>query len=206
MAGNTATDIGRRIKELREGKKLRQADLAEKVTVKRETVNQWENGTRQIKGEDIAALADALDTTTDYILRGIASEHVDIARYTHLSDKAIERLHRLGSTGPVAKGYRIAITDMLSELIESDGFYEMFSGMGFYFIYGGLLPPHAYTSDVGELTEEEWRKFHDWANAHGQEILPRNSIKDYYLQRAADALKIICEQIAAKEKEAATNG
>lgn len=206
MAGNTATDIGKRIKELREGKKLRQADLAEKVTVKRETVNQWENGTRQIKGEDIAALADALDTTTDYILRGIASDHVDIARYTHLSDKAIERLHLLGTMGPIAKGYRIAITDMLSNLIESNGLFDMCSGMGFYFIYSGVLPEDAYTADVGEITNEEWLKFHGWANAHGQEILPRNKIKDYYLQCAADALKKICVEIAAKEKEARGNG
>lgn len=201
MAGNTATDIGRRIKELREGKKLRQADLADKVTVKRETVNQWENGTRQIKGEDIAALADALDTTTDYILRGIASEHVDIARYTYLSDKAIEQLHRLGTSGPAAKGYRLAITDMLSELIESNRFYDIFSSMGFYFIYSGVLPEDAYTSDVDELTTEEWKKFHAWANAHGQEILPRKAIKDYYLQRAADAFKKACEDIATKETD-----
>ena len=201
MAGNTATDIGKRIKELREGKKLRQADLAEKVTVKRETVNQWENGTRQIKGEDIAALADALDTTTDYILRGIAAERVDISRYTHLSDKAIERLHQLGTTGPAANGRQIPITQMVSDLIASNGMYELFNGIGLYFIYSGVFPAEAGTESAEEITIEEWTKFLSWATAHGQEILPRQAIKDYYLQRAADALKNICMDIAQKEAQ-----
>ena len=91
MEGNS---IGSRVAERRNEMGLKQRELADMLSVKRETVNQWENGIRQIKGEDIARLADALETTTDYILRGIKPENLDIARETGLSDKAIEVLRK----------------------------------------------------------------------------------------------------------------
>ena len=62
--------IGGRIKKLREEKGEIQADVAKKLNVKRETVNQWENNTRDLKTEYTVKLADYYNTTCDYILRG----------------------------------------------------------------------------------------------------------------------------------------
>lgn len=59
---------------------------------RREVVSYWENGSRDIKSGDIVLLADVLDTTCDYILRGIQSENIDIYRATGLSDGAISFL------------------------------------------------------------------------------------------------------------------
>ncbi len=120
MSSNTngVSEIGKRIAELRKGMDLTQEELAKRISVKRETVNQWENGVRQIKGPDIAALADTLDTTCDYILRGISAENVDIHQAIGLSDDAIEILKCAES----ALGYedtanpnkiRIGILDLL---------------------------------------------------------------------------------------------
>ena len=43
--------IGERIKKLREEKGETQAEVAKKLNVKRETVNHWENGERDLKTE-----------------------------------------------------------------------------------------------------------------------------------------------------------
>ena len=72
MDSNKMT-IGERIKQRRESLGLTQRELSERLFVKRETINQWESGTRQIKGDDIARLADTLETTCDYILRRATS-------------------------------------------------------------------------------------------------------------------------------------
>ena len=92
---NSQKTIGKRIKELREKKGETQADLAKELYVKRETVNQWENETRDLKTAYTIKLADYYNTTCDYILRGVQSENVDINRITGLSDEAIEFLNYL---------------------------------------------------------------------------------------------------------------
>ena len=89
--------IGERIRKLREGKKLTQQQLAKEMYVKRETVNQWENETRDLKTDYTVKLADYFNVTCDYILRGIKSENVDINRALGLSDKAIDQLIKLSS-------------------------------------------------------------------------------------------------------------
>lgn len=82
-------DIGQRIKELREMSCLTQADIAKALSVKRETVNQWENGTRDLKTDYSIKLANYFNTTCDYILRGVKSKNVDVNRTLGLTDKAI---------------------------------------------------------------------------------------------------------------------
>ena len=120
-----SNSIGARVAERRNEMGLKQRELADMLSVKRETVNQWENGIRQIKGEDIARLADALGTTTDYILRGIKTENLDISRETGLSDKAIEILRKSSTAKADAIGCTSKHQDCLSGLIESKFFYDL---------------------------------------------------------------------------------
>lgn len=84
--------IGARIKQLRAAKGMTQAQLAKRLNVTREKVNFWENEIRDIKSTDIVLLADTLETTCDYLLRGIAPENVTIASELGLSNKSIESL------------------------------------------------------------------------------------------------------------------
>ena len=60
--------ISENIKNAREAAGLTQAHLAEMVGECRETIKNWESGTRQIKAVQIARLSVALGVTSDYLL------------------------------------------------------------------------------------------------------------------------------------------
>lgn len=208
-----SNSIGARVAERRNERGLKQRELADMLSVKRETVNQWENGIRQIKGEDVARLADALETTTDYILRGIKAENLSAAKETGLSDGAITKLRQLsqagerpGERGVYRYGYTIETLRVLSELIESNHFHELFNSIGGYLIAAGVLPDEAYKSEEQDLTVEEYSRFYGWAKGRGLEVIPRNDAKELYLQKACDILKDICKEMLehgkhSREKE-----
>lgn len=61
-------DIGERIKQLRESEHLTQAQLAKKLNVKSQTINQWEHGERDLKTGYIIELANFFGVSADYIL------------------------------------------------------------------------------------------------------------------------------------------
>ena len=63
--------IGQRIKEMREVRGFTQKQLADLIGVAQNTISQYENGTAKTSIEIIVKLAKVLDTTTDYLLRGI---------------------------------------------------------------------------------------------------------------------------------------
>ena len=60
--------LGERIAEKRKESGLTQAQLAEKINVKREIINYWENGSRDIKAGSIVLLAKVLGVSTDFLL------------------------------------------------------------------------------------------------------------------------------------------
>ncbi len=101
ITSNQFTDIGERIKRLREDKGLTQAELAKKLNVKRETVNQWENNVRDLKTQYTISLAKEFNVSADYIL-GITPDIKttdptikEICEYTGLSEKAVREISTL---------------------------------------------------------------------------------------------------------------
>lgn len=62
--------IGQRIKELRIECELTQQELANKIGASQNTISQYEHGRAKASIEIIVKLAETLNTTTDYILRG----------------------------------------------------------------------------------------------------------------------------------------
>lgn len=57
-----------RIQAAREQKKIRQKDLATKLGIAPNTLSQYETGKREPDFETLRRIADALDTSTDYLL------------------------------------------------------------------------------------------------------------------------------------------
>ncbi len=60
--------VGTRLKELRKSKHLSQTALGNKIGVTKISISGYENETRIPSLENIIKLADALETTTDYLL------------------------------------------------------------------------------------------------------------------------------------------
>lgn len=85
----------KRIAELRKEKGLTQDDIAKKLFIKRETVAQWEVGSRDIKTAYIAPLAEIFGVTTDYLLEvtdNRTAANAEIGKITGLSDRSIAAL------------------------------------------------------------------------------------------------------------------
>ena len=62
--------ISERIKELRSAKKLTQSDLALKVGLSYIQVGRYETGKSAPSADVLNKLAEALDTTTDFLMNG----------------------------------------------------------------------------------------------------------------------------------------
>ena len=89
--------IGERIRALRESKGLSQQAVAEALQIKRESINSWENGLRDLKTASIVALADYFGVSTDYLLGRTECKSPDIdvqaiCKKTGLSEAAVSTL------------------------------------------------------------------------------------------------------------------
>ena len=67
--------IGTRIKELREAKGLRQAQLGEQLSVSDKTISKWEKDKSQPDAESMVALASFFGVTLDYLLAGATASN-----------------------------------------------------------------------------------------------------------------------------------
>lgn len=63
--------MSNRIQELRREKGFSQEELGSKIGVSRQSVSKWEGDQNVPDLKNIIAMSDILDTTTDYLLKGI---------------------------------------------------------------------------------------------------------------------------------------
>lgn len=126
--------IGERITALREARGLSQKDLSDELakiglTVRRETVTQWENGTRDLKTEYLAKLSQFFNVSADWLL-GLtdAPERTPAAvDELGLSMNAVDRLlslHNVSKVPPECNRY--SRCDLLSDLLEDEEFTGWF--------------------------------------------------------------------------------
>ena len=66
--------VGSRIRECRKALGLSQEALAELLYMKKNTISRYENDEHDIPSSNIVALAEALETTPDYLLLGKTEE------------------------------------------------------------------------------------------------------------------------------------
>lgn len=79
------TSIGERIKELRVAKKLTQTELAKEVGLAYIQAGRYETQKSNPSSDVLQKLANALDTTTDYLMRGSTDDVVS----AQLTDKEL---------------------------------------------------------------------------------------------------------------------
>lgn len=161
---------GNRISALRAERGLTQKELAAKLTVSRELVNLWENDTRQIKGEDIVRLANALGTTCDYLLRGVSTENLDIYATTGLSEAAILKLKE--ANRDLLK--EVTSIPELSRLLETSEFWNLLDKLSLFRHECRVVKywPAAYT-DAKEREDADAMERHktDWSFAKKDKVI-----------------------------------
>ncbi len=71
-------EIGNRIKQLRQDRKITQKELAEKLDVSQTAIALWESGSRSISFNAIDAIADILNVSASYLLFGETDTKDDV--------------------------------------------------------------------------------------------------------------------------------
>lgn len=152
--------IGSRIRELRLQKNMTQKELSEIPTlrVQRNLINYWENDERDIKSNQIIALANYFGVTCDEILRGIKSENVGINEKTGLRDKAIETLEKLNGSidnkdsKPREKYIASTTLRAINYMLENEHDFNIFMLSGRYFWDKYTTEKRVVASKTGEET------------------------------------------------------
>jgi transcriptional regulator with XRE-family HTH domain len=73
--------FGERLKKMRKQKGLRQVDLAEMLSVSKDTITRWENNLREPRASELEKIANILDTTVGYLLGGNQRTYTDETMY-----------------------------------------------------------------------------------------------------------------------------
>ena len=81
LENDTGEGFAQRLRTLRKARDLSQTQLGEKAGLHYTHIGRFERGTSRPGGDTLTRLADALDTTSDYLLQG-ASDEAAAARVT----------------------------------------------------------------------------------------------------------------------------
>lgn len=112
-------EIGMRIKERRDRLGLTQQELGDKIHRSREYVSKWESGERGLKVEDLVLIADVLETSCDYLLKGYEPEYFDFCNRTGLSNRALENLLKICDESPDTLDSVGFVESFINDLLES---------------------------------------------------------------------------------------
>ncbi len=105
-------DIGNRIKELREGKKWSQEELAAKMGITQDSISLWEKNRRTPNTQYVIALCNLFEISSDYLL-GIENEE-GIKKYSYPQTHAsVDEQELLRAYRQMSEGKKRALFQML---------------------------------------------------------------------------------------------
>ena len=104
------SEIGKRIRVLRENTGLRQSDVADALHIARSNYAKIETGDRDIKSEYCIAIADYFHVTCDFLLRGIDAQNVEICERTSLTQDSIDVLSAYSDEKKISNDRNSSIT------------------------------------------------------------------------------------------------
>ena len=185
-------ELGERLRELRTRQRpsLSQSKLANILQVSRETINHWENGIREIKASQVAALADLYHVSCDYILNGVSTDNIDIHRKTGLSETAIQTLEKMSNGNDykfMDEANGIASIDVINYLLSNEIFLQNF---------------------IRQLSDYIYEKQREETKTEHRELIRQNDESDIALFRitkiiermAEDAYQKFCEQMPTEPR------
>ena len=81
-----AAAMGARIRQLRTAKKMTQEELAQRLGLSVSFVGHIERGNRLASLETLVSMSEALDVSTDYLLKGVEGIRLSLSEYRTLRD------------------------------------------------------------------------------------------------------------------------
>ncbi len=190
-------EIGGRIRDIRIDNNLTQADMAEKIDVNRNKINDWEAGRSAIKINDLIKISKVFNVSCDKILRDVRTEFIQVHDLSGLSDLAIEQL--ASSNKKNNDGFSNNIGTVLSYLLESEKFFEFLLAYNnfekaraaskkrklIYEMRKRNLAWEDKTSEEYENREYKRQELEKWAHENGFYNLPPADAESYYIQKMA---------------------
>lgn len=113
--------IGERIRELRKTKNLTQDDLALLMNSSRVQINQWETGARELSASRVIDFATALDTSCEFLLRGVPVEKAESYNQTGLD---IHSLNAFADIMDLSEHKKKQYLSILNGILGSDFFWH----------------------------------------------------------------------------------
>lgn len=207
MPDTLREQVGERITVLREARGLSQRDLSDELAklglvVRRETITQWENGTRDLKTEYLAKLSEFFGVSTDWLL-GLtdAPERTPAAvDELGLSPDAVSYLRGLtvlrrdSSVSEAEKRY--FPISVLSAMLESRDFESVLSWCAEYIRLVNTPCSLLYS------TTEEYKKLSAVLGQHGYVVTaPDRLAMCLFSERITNTLEKLLEDISKKVAE-----
>ncbi len=130
---------GKRLKKLREEKRLTQKDLAEKLSLTPKAISFYELGSREPSGDALIRMAHILGTTTDYLLGNSTTKE---------ADQKVGRGVRIPVLGRVVAGIPI---EAVEEILDYEEITPELAATGEFFalkIRGHSMEPRMMEGDV----------------------------------------------------------
>ena len=207
MPNTLREQVGERITVLREARGLSQRELSDELAklglvVRRETITQWENGTRDLKTEYLAKLSEFFGVSTDWLL-GLtdAPERTPAAvDELGLSPDAVSYLRgltvlRRDSNVSEAEKRYFPIS-VLSAMLESRDFESILSWCAEYIRLVNTPCSLLYS------TTEEYKKLSAVLGQHGYVVtVPDRLAMCLFSERITNTLEKLLEDIAKKTAE-----
>ena len=207
MPNTLREQVGERITVLREARGLSQRDLSDELAklglvVRRETITQWENGTRDLKTEYLAKLSEFFGVSTDWLL-GLtdAPERTPAAvDELGLSPDAVSYLcgltvlRRDSNVSEAEKRY--FPISVLSAMLESRDFESILSWCAEYIRLVNTPCSLLYS------TTEEYKKLSAVLGQHGYVVTaPDRLAMCLFSERITNTLEKLLEDISKKVAE-----
>lgn len=122
--------LGERIRLARQKKGLSQAELAKELNCTQGALSQYERGAREPGLSDLVNIANALNTTTDYLLgcTDISSKDISVKKigdYLGLNEEAILKLHEMymDRKGKTEEAYLVKEVELFNSAIPGEEEY-----------------------------------------------------------------------------------
>ena len=207
MPNTLREQVGERITVLREARGLSQRDLSDELAklglvVRRETITQWENGTRDLKTEYLTKLSEFFGVSADWLLgltdaperTPAAVDELGLSPYAVSYLRGLTVLRRDSNVSEAEKRY--FPISVLSAMLESRDFESVLSWCAEYIRLVNTPCSLLYS------TTEEYKKLSAVLGQHGYVVTaPDRLAMCLFSERITNTLEKLLEDISKKVAE-----